>query len=308
MPDSRHIAFFKEVIMTNKLKYLWYRFRYTHPRLSFSPPVHLDLELNRSCNCNCIMCYRKNTEWKNKFPDIKMSRRLIKRTLIKASNAGFMSVKFNWRGEPTCYLLLLEYAAKHAKRLGFIDIMINTNGMIRIPKKILQNLTSIAYSIDSENDYIFETMRTPAKLKEVLQNLKYTVWNYSGKVIVQRMVMVGDRDSFKNWEKEIRNIVWANKNKSVIFREYRAENRYSDFAISGTTSNAECAVPYKSITVGANGAAWVCAYAYYEPKQLYLGDLRRHEFVDIFKAHRRFLKTQLHNPICKKCPKQCGGN
>lgn len=88
---------------------------------------------------------------------------------------GGMSVKFNWRGEPTLYagLAPLVYLAKH---LGLVDTMLNTNGVAlseSFSKKLIHyGLTMCAFSIDSIDPERYEKLRPGAKYGHVMKNLQ----------------------------------------------------------------------------------------------------------------------------------------
>ena len=88
-------------------------------------PIHLDIELNTSCNLKCTFCdfteEHKHPEW---LPAIQLIW-----IINEASEKGCASIKFQYRGEPLLSPSLAE-AIKLAKEKGIIDVIINTNATI----------------------------------------------------------------------------------------------------------------------------------------------------------------------------------
>lgn len=111
--------------------------------------IHLDLEINNTCNQSCIMC------WHNGVPLFKkqvMKTNVAMKALKKYRDAGCMSVKLNLRGEPLMHPRLRDLV-KFANQLGYVDIMINTNGVL-LTKEMMKDLddaglTTCIISLDS---------------------------------------------------------------------------------------------------------------------------------------------------------------
>ncbi len=296
--------------MTKLLKWAYYRFRYNHPRVFGFNPVHLNLELNRSCNCQCRMCYRQNPDWKAKFKDKFMSPRQARIWLRTAKEYGFMSVKFNWRGEPTCAMDLLGHCAEYAKSIGYIDTMINTNGIRKIPAWILKNLTSIAFSLDSTIPEKLEAMRPQARLENILDNLAYTCNHYHGKLIVQRVTPLVNitQESFSDWVKAIIEGLakrGCRRFSKIAFRENPIEDRSEDSSKFSFNPYARpCSIPSKSLTIGVDSTFYICPYAYYEQ----LGtELSTNNFNKAMENQKVISDGHAFPDICQQCPGNCGG-
>lgn len=153
-----------------KIAYFKYRLQFNYPQFFNHRPIHLDLEINRSCNLQCSFCYRQNEGFEKKFPIKAMSFAMAENILVGAYNAGLRSVKFNWRGEPTLSPILGELCGI-AYHLGYLDIMINTNG-VKLPDDLaLEYLTEIRVSLDTMKRDVYEKSRMPAKLETVIKNL-----------------------------------------------------------------------------------------------------------------------------------------
>lgn len=156
------------------LKYWLYRLKWNlAPYISFKSPVHLDLELNNNCNQQCVSCWHSQKE--KPFALTQMSPTTAISYLTEAARMGVMSVKFNLRGEPLLYPYLRQIVTL-AHRLGFVDIMINTNGVLlnynRVKK--LNHLTTVIISVDSfdEKTYCKIHNCSPSDFRELIKNLK----------------------------------------------------------------------------------------------------------------------------------------
>ena len=138
--------------MLKRLKYLLYRLQWTlAPCLRYGKIVHIDLEINNNCNQSCISCWHskpKELPFKIETMNLDMVMLYIRHYKI----LGAKSIKFNLRGEPLLNKNLINYI-RHAERLGFIDIMINTNGILLSKEKMIEldqaGLTSCTISVDS---------------------------------------------------------------------------------------------------------------------------------------------------------------
>jgi radical SAM protein with 4Fe4S-binding SPASM domain len=131
-------------------------------------PLHIDLEVTNRCNLRCPFCVR---EFMEGLGDMTMKTAV---TVIEECNGNVPSIKFNWRGEPTLnenLPLLIELA----KRNGFIETAINTNGT-KIDRTMMRRLCDagldrLIFSIDSHTKENYEKQRVGAKFEATIANL-----------------------------------------------------------------------------------------------------------------------------------------
>ena len=88
-------------------------------------PIHLDIELNTTCNLKCVMCFQSFDPPEAQLMDLEM----VKQIILEGAKYDLCSIKLNYRGEPLLYPHLIE-VIKFAKQMGVIEVMFNTNGML----------------------------------------------------------------------------------------------------------------------------------------------------------------------------------
>lgn len=93
-------------------------------------PLHLDIELNTTCNRQCSFCpnHSKYARYPPKMNG-EMEWSLYKKIIDEVSEKGVCSVKLCFRGEPLLYENL-PLAIMYAKKRGIMDVSINTNGLL----------------------------------------------------------------------------------------------------------------------------------------------------------------------------------
>ena len=137
------------------MKYYFYRLMWhIAPFLPYGKIVHLDLELNNTCNQKCIMCWHSGEP---PFEKHIMPLTNAYAWLRYYREKGALSVKFNLRGEPLLYKNLTK-VVRYAKELGYVDIMINTNGQLLTGEKMrFLNEAGLTTCIVSFDSFLTET-------------------------------------------------------------------------------------------------------------------------------------------------------
>ena len=133
------------------MKYLIYRLLWhIAPLFKKGLFIHFDLEINNSCNQRCIFCWHSRDD--RGFVIDDMFSNTVFFNIQKARQMGARSIKFNLRGEPLLNKKLLHYVV-YAKKLGYVDIMINTNGVLldieTFRELEIAGLTTCIISVDS---------------------------------------------------------------------------------------------------------------------------------------------------------------
>jgi len=155
-------------------KYMEYRNKWEQYPKNFIVsdfPIHLDIELNTTCNLKCPMCFQTT----GLVPQIEMSK--LVRDLIMSEierERGGYSIKLNYRGEPLCSTHLLE-AICIAKSKGILEVMINTNGTlmnIEFAKGFIENgLDLVIITVDGMTQDVYGKIRVGGKLSDVIKNV-----------------------------------------------------------------------------------------------------------------------------------------
>ena len=87
-------------------------------------PIHVDIELNTTCNRECSYCQQSFDKPEPRILHIAMIEKIIE----ECGEKGVCSIKLNWRGEPLLYPKLEEYikAVKPSANL----VSVTTNGTL----------------------------------------------------------------------------------------------------------------------------------------------------------------------------------
>lgn len=132
----------------------------------------LDLMLGYECNLNCIFCYA--AEKRNKIRPLTTEE--AKAKMHEALERGVTIIDFNG-GEPTIRKDIIELV-KYAKKLGFEQIAITTNGqMLSYPhfaKKIIEaGLNHIVISIHGHLPWLHDIhTRVKGSFKNILRGIR----------------------------------------------------------------------------------------------------------------------------------------
>ena len=134
-------------------------------------PIHLDIELNTTCNLKCTMCFQSFDP-----PEAQiMPLRMVKKILLEGKREGLCSVKLNYRGEPLLYPHLVE-VVRFAKEMGVIEVMFNTNGMLldldKAYKLTKAGLDLIIFSVDDHRHKEYKKYRKGSDLGIVTNNIR----------------------------------------------------------------------------------------------------------------------------------------
>ena len=132
-------------------------------------PLQLDIELNTTCNLNCVMCFQSKCKTKAEYMEFNTVLDLIN----QGKENGLESVKLQYRGEPLLYPYIIE-VIKWAKKAG-LYVHFNTNasllGDIMIKGLIYSGLDKIICSVDSMFPKVYNSIRIGSKFNYILDNI-----------------------------------------------------------------------------------------------------------------------------------------
>lgn len=260
--------------MIDALRYIAYRIKWHMAQyMDFSAPIHLDLELNNNCNQRCVSCWHHDGA---SFPIGMMDYSDAVRYLDDFRALGGLSVKLNFRGEPLLYPSLIK-VIQHAKQLGFVDIMINTNGMM-LSKSMLDDLhiaglTTLIVSVDSliRDNYKKIHNATDGQFNRLLSALKFIrEGNYNFRTKLNFHVNAFNQDEdFSVY----RRIEWAD----VVIRntQNREGGHISVVDNSKRKRKKRCPHMQRRILITQNHKAYPCCVAYNEPEDIRLNQIQR---------------------------------
>jgi len=174
-PFQRKKAAIIDLLQRRSLKYAKYRFQWHLARkyaILPSKPLNIDVELSDACNLRCSMC----VHGMDGLPNVgHMDDALAVRLINEAAQIGVPAIKFNWRGEPGLHPRLIDYI-KLAKKLGFVDIQINTNLVSLNSEKTrelaLSGIHRIIVSCDGATKDTYESIRIGSSFERLRRNLE----------------------------------------------------------------------------------------------------------------------------------------
>tara|TARA_Y100000294_G_scaffold158093_1_gene160142 strand:+ start:266 stop:1429 length:1164 start_codon:yes stop_codon:yes gene_type:complete len=308
-----------EIVELEKIKkkdiprFLVYRYKYNkYPQLylidDFPPCVQI--ELSSLCNYRCVMCFQKDPFFRDtQNPSLRNMPFALYREIIDQIEGKVEAVTLACRGEPLInkdFVKMMEYSAH--KFLGF---KINTNASLLTEKKchaILSsmNVGTIVFSVDSDNEEMYEKIRVNGKFKKVFKNIvkfkeikeKY----YSDSKMITRIsgVHINSEQDFKAIE-----TFWAKHVDQVALINYFPwENAYEN---KKNDITAPCGDLWRRIFIWSSGLVNSCDYDY--KGILSIGNVMRASVSSIWRSdvyenlRRKHLEGQRNSLApCSQCP------
>ena len=147
-------------------------------RYEFTPrfPLSLDLEVNASCNLNCIMCPAGRARYRRAVADQPlMDLWLYRRLMAEARQNDLPAMTFGFLSEPLLRPDLGEMI-RLARLAGVMDIRLGTNGVLltrEVSRKlIVAGLTRLEVSVDALTSETYGRIRRGGRLETVTANIQ----------------------------------------------------------------------------------------------------------------------------------------
>lgn len=159
-------------------------------------PIHLDIETVATCDLKCGSSLSNPTgfcqTWTHEHvrklgfgegahKKGMMEPRKFYQLVDAAKKVGVLSVKLNFRGEPSLHPEILEFV-EHCSALGFVDIMMNTNGnggARKDPelfyKLVKAGITSLNFSVDADNQPMYTKQRVGGDWRVLTNSVRSAV-------------------------------------------------------------------------------------------------------------------------------------
>lgn len=266
-------------------------------------PLNIDLELARVCNLTCPFCFLNSDTYKQQLSGRArfMASELALKVLLQASQIGVPAVKFNWRGESTLHPKFAEICLFAARKCGFYDILVNTNGNCSdIALQGLLYCSKVMISVDSFNPKTYETLRQGGDLERAKYCIKWLIKNKHQNIWIRRVKSkVNETEDFaKDCHKLYGDAV--NVSEHHCFTRGCGE-------IGSVPVNAErtyCGYPSQRLVVAVDGGVFPCCVDY--KGTMPIGNVNTDSIIGIWNGS--YLKT-LRNSLRKNnVPRetQCG--
>lgn len=248
-------------------------------------PLHIDIELTTKCNLACPECpyHSKNAPYK---PDkaMDMGFGVYRQIIDEGSKKGLKAIKLNFRGEPLLYNKLPE-AISYAKKLGVLDVQINTNATL-LTKELSQKLITAGLDLLIVSDYDIPTqVENTISLHDIIK--------IHGRNNPKIHVHTDNPDRWKGFVDEI---------EPHIYYDYHTIEEVFD------KSDFKCEYPFLRFLVLANGDVMSCSCGTVI-KEKYLGNIKDWLLESLWhKPEMKFLRICHENRnselirMCRICP------
>lgn len=272
-------------------------------------PLHIDIELSDACNLKCEMCAHGLGTVKNVG---FMDKELVYRMIDEASSLGVYSIKFNWRGEASLNPLLPE-AIKYAKEKGILEVAINTNGLPKKDKLLIEcaknGIDRIIFSVDGNSKETFESIRKGGDYTKLILNIEEVLdWknkNNESKPFI-RVQMVRSKKNAHEVEDFIS--FWQNKVDDVRISDVMDRGQGGGLSVGDQTTvgRRRCPQPFQRLVIARDGRVSPCC-ADWNQKYI-VGDVFKESLSNIWSGSKITKMRKIQNEvkldnidICKNC-------
>ena len=236
-----------------------------------SYPIHLDFELNDSCNQSCVMCPRNTTTHTETGYELgtkkKLSINTFTRIMQESSRYNLKSINLGAYAEPLTHKDFFQFT-KIASEFGIIDIRMITNGILltqQVSDEILKSsVTNIFISIDAATKETYSNIRGSG-FEKVLSNVDYLLkkrTELSSKIPFIRVSFV----NMINNTMELSNFLsyWHGKVDFIDVQpgEDLSENPNVERNYSDRKKRFKCISPWQRLSILANGDIIPCCSFY----------------------------------------------
>ncbi len=283
-------------------------------------PIHLDIELNPSCNLMCPMCVisaETNPKSSKKF---WMSFEKYKALIDEGVGNGLKSIQLNNINEPLIRKDLPEFIA-YARDRGVLDIMLSTNGMAltdTVGRRLIDaGLTKISVSLDANSKETYDKIRVGGDFGKVVANclgflglrqrmgLRLPLFKVT---FVRSPLNEPELEAFvAYWSERADLIAIQNLNNPFDGDLWEKTRDYFDLKPKAVRkADKICPHPFQRMTIQADGQALLCCNL--RGPELPLGNvlvkgLREVYQGDVAKSYRRLHAEGRYEEIetCRKC-------
>lgn len=252
-------------------------------------PLYLVLEQQYRCNLRCPMCLIPYPE-KRMFnvPEAVMPDDIFEKVMAEAEQWGCPSISMNNTEEPLLNKKVFE-RIQRARRAGFVDVFMNTNGVLldadRAERLIDSGLTRLLIGFDGHTKEVYEKVRKGANFEQVKANVERFLEIREKKNSLFPLVRLSFVVSEVNQhELEAFKEYWMGRVDYLAIQEYQmppVQNpELRGVALPGTTTIYDCDQPFNRMIIRPNGDVNPCCsfWAY----TLNLGSVREKSVHEIW--------------------------
>jgi len=283
-------------------------------------PMHLDVEVNLTCNYKCVMCPRTvlnigDKENKKLLMDVD----LYKKILDESSDNNLYGIDVSFLGEPLLRKDLPELL-KYAKNKGILDIRMHTNGSLlneSVSKKLLDaGLIFIQIALDANSRETYEKIRVGGDFDKVKQNILNFLRLKKERGLSYPIVKLSFVRMNVN-ENEIKEFIefWKDKVNYITIQEYinpynlqknNLKPEESNYRNDLVDENFICTQLFQRLVIRWDGTVIPCCNDF--NNKLKLGNVKENTLKEIWDSEKLKHVRTLHLnheyykiPVCKTC-------
>jgi len=272
-------------------------------------PLQLDIELNTTCNYNCIMCFQRFCKPKAEYMDFDMVVDLLQ----QGRENHLESIKLQYRGEPLLYPKFLDVI--RLAKIYNIYIHFNTNTSLLTEamgkELIFSGADKIICSIDSMFPDIYNKIRDGGNFQTILDNLTaLRCWKtiYHKNTPLIRVQAVKQEFNIQELEEETYHSFWGLLADSIGYEE---EFDFMDNSEDDTElPNWHCGQLWQRLVILADGEVIPCCGGIdYKDNKIYsVGNVNKELITDIWNSKKLNKIREFHCEgnshkveMCRKC-------
>jgi len=280
-------------------------------------PIYILTEMTFSCNYRCPQCVLgDNSIQKELMPSSPvMSFELFKKIIDEGKENNCKSLCVNNTNEPLM-VKDLPKRIEYARKQGFLDILMNTNGELFTEENserfLKSGITRLMVSVDAHSTETFKKIRVGGNYEKVKENILRLVEirkKLGLKLPLIRTSFVLQRDN--QHEVEDFKEFWQSRVDYVHIQDYAKPYETSnDYRIDGKKSdiveNFRCDQPWNRVMIRADGAVHPCCSFY--TYELEMGNMTNSSIYEIWNSDNFQNLRKLHaegryrdKETCKKC-------
>tara|TARA_B100000686_G_scaffold281293_1_gene302928 strand:+ start:895 stop:2109 length:1215 start_codon:yes stop_codon:yes gene_type:complete len=277
-------------------------------------PTHAVVEINNTCNINCVMCQTQSATRKKG----RMTTDLLEETLDKLQFAGITNVALHTLGDPLANPRLGEVFAELRKR--GLTTSICTNGLLlpRHADTLLDYMDicpSISFSVDGATAETYERIRLGGKWKDLITALELNNKKLRPRGMTTKIQMTVSKDNVHEVGMLIENfskyVAYPAQDLAFhVITGLAPDNTYFNtfnLFTNHTHKNSMCTrVQGDPLWFNVDGTVSACCRDYHG--ELYVGDIRKHTFDEILEGEGLRKMQEAHEsgdlsayPPCNDC-------
>lgn len=280
-------------------------------------PQFLVLEQHYRCNLSCVHCVHGYDSLKEEHGYAsEMDDALFRKVIAEASEHQCPSLSMNSTNEP---LMSRNVSSRigHAAARGFIDIMLNTNGLLmteRIAEELIDSgLTRLMVSLDAFSEATYARIRLGSNFQKVMINVERFLdlrARRNVKLPLLRVSMV--RLSLNEHEVDAFVEYWRDRADYIAIQDFaspapgRAEFDLMFSPSHAGLSDFRCPQPWERLIVQGDGLVLPCCSQF--ARALAVGNAKTDSLQSIWLSSAMERLRDLHrrgryqdDEVCRKC-------